>query len=59
MKLVRESFGDAQYRKAMDCLRCLRRECLQVFTRRVVAMVMLNWLSFAEVRGEDFQRLSP
>ncbi|CAI8032323.1 X-ray repair cross-complementing protein 5 [Geodia barretti] len=30
MKLVKESFGDSQYRKAMDCLRCLRRECLQV-----------------------------
>ena len=30
MKLVKESFGDSQYRKALDCIRCLRRECLQV-----------------------------
>jgi hypothetical protein len=34
LKLVRESFGDAQYRKAMDCLRCLRRECLAVGVHR-------------------------
>ena len=30
LKLVKESFGDAQYGKSLDCLRSLRRECSQV-----------------------------
>ena len=32
LKLVKESFGDSQYQKALDCLRCLRRECVQVYS---------------------------
>ena len=30
LKLVKESFGDGQYKKSLDCLRALRRECIQV-----------------------------
>ena len=41
LKLVKESFGDSQYQKALDCLRCLRRECVQVYSVCVCVSVCM------------------
>ena len=43
LNLVKESFGDAQYKKSLDCLRALRRECIQVHMYMIEYVCMCVW----------------
>ena len=47
LELVKESFGDNLYSKAMDCIKALRGECIKVRLHLVIIIAMINALELS------------